>query len=233
MYTSLTLVFTLLPAILAQSTTSCPACDILRGLWDPITNTGSCIGSPSDPVAYIAGFERCLCGTQGQSDYAACVQCKINGEDGVPIDGLNFGSAAGFQTACSIFSSDVTSILKPSGLYAFLNAVAAVATATADTGSEDILGFYIVQNAVSGAASLNTDGAFVTNSASVTATTTGAATAPTSNTAATGTITTSTGSSAAGPHMSGSGTNSLQMTTFLGMLAIPIVASLFEIIFRR
>src|SRR5436190_12815388 len=181
MHTVVTLAFTLLPAILAQSTTSCPACDTLLGLWNPDNNTGSCLGSLSDPVAYIAGFEQCICGTKGQNDYSACVQCKINGDIGVPIDGLNFGPAAGFQTACSIFASDVTSILKPNGLDAFGRAVTTVLTATADPRSQDLLGFYIFEIVVS--EMTVTDSAVATHTASVTPTSMGAATSPTSNSA--------------------------------------------------
>ena len=136
-----TLAFGLLPIVLGQ-TTLCPACVTLQSEWDPTGKTGSCLGDMSDPVKYIANFETCLCGSKGQADYAACFAC-----DGmaVPIDGLNFGPAPAFASACSLFASDVTSVLEPSGLSAFASAVLPVLTATAGDNL-DVLGFYAFEN---------------------------------------------------------------------------------------
>jgi hypothetical protein len=228
------ILLTLLRAVIAQSTTSCPACDTLLNLWNPDSDTGSCLGSLSDPVAYITGAEQCLCGTQGQSDYSACVACNINGDGGVPIDGLNFGNAAGFQTACSIFASDVTSVLEPSGLNAFASVVAEALTAT-NPFSADILGYYIFQNIISatGLTGLNTDTAGPTTTPTATPTATGTTSAPTSNTA---TIRTAAGteskastagasSSATGTHSS-AGKNGFESKILAGMLVIAAVAAI-------
>jgi len=223
----------LLQAVIAQSTTSCPACDTLRGLWDPDSDSGSCLGSLSDPVAYIVGAEQCLCGTQAQNDYSACVACNINGDGGVPIDGLNFGNAAGYQTACSIFASDVTSILQPSGLNAFANVVAGAMTATSPFQA-DILGYYIFQNVASATAGLT---GLVTDTVGATATPTGIPTAtgttttPTSNGATSKAPTTGSASKANAASTSATGTHSsdsgrLQVRSFAGILAVAVLVAL-------
>jgi len=196
----------LLQAAFAQSTSSCPACDNLLSLWNPDANTGSCLGNFSDPVAYIVGAEQCLCGTQGQSDYSACVACNINGDGGVPIDGLNFGNAAGYQTACAIFASDVTSILEPSGLNAFASVVAGVTTAT-DVFTADILGYYIFQNVVSATdlTGLITDTVGATPVPTVTPTAT--------ETTATHTSTNATNKATTGSTSKATGTGTASLTT--------------------
>jgi hypothetical protein len=241
MYSIRLFLVTLLPAVLAQSTTSCPACDSLAGLWSPNGNTGSCIGSLSDPVAYISGFEQCLCGTQGQDDYSACVACNINGDGGVPIDGLNFGGLSGFQSACSIFASDVTSVLQPSGLAAFASVVAPVLTASGvDVASVDLLGYYIFENVVSasGAATgLITDsvgGGETSPTTSPTMTpilTTPTTMVMTTMTAATGSrslaSTVNPSGLGASTHKSDAGRNSLELRWLVGILAIAVLGALF------
>jgi len=162
------------------------------------------------------------------------VACNINGDGGVPIDGLNFGNAAGFQTACSIFASDVTSVLEPSGLNAFASVVAEALTAT-NPFSADILGYYIFQNIISatGLTGLNTDTAGPTTTPTATPTATGTTSAPTSNTA---TIRTAAGteskastagasSSATGTHSS-AGKNGFESKILAGMLVIAAVAAI-------
>jgi hypothetical protein len=232
------ILLTLLHAVTAQSTTSCPACDNLLSLWDPNSNTGSCLGSISDPVAYIVGAEQCLCGTQGQNDYSACVACNINGDGGVPIDGLNFGDAAGFQTACSIFASDVTSVLESSGLNAFASVVAEALTAT-NPLSADILGYYIFQNVVSatGLTGLITDtvGPAATPTATPAASPTATGTTTTANTQTTRTTaagteskasTTIASSLATGTHSSESGKNRFEASSFAGILVVVALAAI-------
>lgn len=136
--------------VLAQ-TKACPACDSLRSRWNPHANTGSCLVSITDPVQYIVAFEQCLCSPGSQSDYAACAKCNLNGDGGVPIDGLNFGAASRFSSACSVFGKDVTSVLQPSGLNAFAIVVAPIVTTStpAQIASADVLGYYALQNVVS------------------------------------------------------------------------------------
>lgn len=135
--------------VLAQSKI-CPACDSLRSRWNPHANTGSCLVSITDPVQYIIAFEQCLCSPGSQTDYAACANCNLNGDGGVPIEGLNFGAASGFSSACSVFGKDVTSVLQPSGLNAFASVVAPIVTTStrAQIASADILGYFALQNVV-------------------------------------------------------------------------------------
>src|SRR5436190_1915002 len=110
--------------------TGCAACDTLQSLWSPDNKTGSCLSDAHDPIKYIVNFQQCICNPTSQSDYAECVKCNIDGESGTPIDGLNFGPAVIFSSACSKFSDDVTSILIPSGLPAFVQAITANFSAT-------------------------------------------------------------------------------------------------------
>ena len=135
--------------VLAQSKV-CPACDSLRSRWNPRANTGSCLVSITDPVQYIIAFEQCLCSAGSQNDYAACAKCNLNGDGGVPIDGLNFGAASGFSSACSVFGKDVTSVLRPSGLNAFASVVAPIVTTStrAQIASADVLGYFALRNVV-------------------------------------------------------------------------------------
>ena len=136
--------------VFARATTVCPACDSLRARWNPHGNTGSCVINVSDPVQYIVAFEQCICSPGSQSDYATCAKCNVNGDGGVPIDGLNFGAASQFSSACSVFAKDVTSVLQPSGLNAFASVVAPIITSStrAQIASADVLGFYALQNVV-------------------------------------------------------------------------------------
>jgi len=138
--------------VFAQST-ACSPCNSLLGRWNPGTNSGSCVANATDPVQYIVAFEQCICGPRSQADYAACAECNINGDGGVPIDGLNFGAASKFSSACSVFAKDVTSVLQPSGLNAFASVVAPIVTSAtqAQIASADILGFYALQNVVTAA----------------------------------------------------------------------------------
>jgi hypothetical protein len=129
--------------------TSCPQCTSLESLWNPTTNTGSCLTNASDPVSYIVQFEQCICSPNSSSVYAQCAAC--NGNIGIPIDGLNFGPPSSFSSACSRFSEDVTSILQPSGLNAFASFVRA-AMSTPNSASADILGYYAFQNIITQAA---------------------------------------------------------------------------------
>ena len=163
--------------------------------------------------------------------------CNINGDGGVPIDGLNFGDAAGFQTACSIFASDVTSVLESSGLNAFASVVAEALTA-ANPLSADILGYYIFQNVVSatGLTGLITDTvgptATTTATPAATPTETGTTTsnAQTTRTTAAGTeskaSTTVASSLATGTHSSDSGKNSFEANSFAGILVIVALAAI-------
>ena len=126
---------------------SCPACNALTTLWNPGTNTGTCLTSLSEPVSYILNFEQCICNTTTQTTYSSCVSCNLTSTPGVPIEGLDFGSLQGFQSACEIFAKDVTSTLIPSGLNAFASVVQPIMTAgTEQRSSMDILGFYVFQN---------------------------------------------------------------------------------------
>ena len=143
MFRKISVILSLLPTILAQ-TKSCPACDLLLSRWDPNSKTGSCLSNPNDPVNYIINFQQCLCSPQGQSEYLECAKCNVNGDGGVPIDGLNFGPAEGFQSACSKFAADVTSVLKPSGFNAFVSVVVSSAAST-----PDILGQYVIADVIS------------------------------------------------------------------------------------
>lgn len=136
----------------AQSTVCLP-CNSLLGRWNPGVNSGSCVANVTDPVQYIVAFEQCICGPGSQADYAACARCDVNGDGGVPIEGLNFGAASKFSSACSVFGKDVTSVLQPSGLNAFASVVAPIVTSAtrAQVASADILGFYALQNVVTAA----------------------------------------------------------------------------------
>jgi hypothetical protein len=217
-------VFTLLPVILAQTTT-CPACDTLISLWDPDANTGSCVGNPNDPINYIVNFQQCLCSTQGQSDYSDCAKCNVNGDGGVPIDGLNFGPVAGFQSACSKLAADITSILKPSGLGAFANLVGSM---TGPVSDDDILGNYILSDII---VSISVTG-LVTDTAATSQTT-----SPVARTLATATDSATTssaqsagstvGNSSPGTHSSDSRANIVGMKSVFGMLILTISGVLF------
>ena len=90
--------------------TGCAACDTLQSLWSPDDNSGSCLTDIHDLVKYIVNFQQCICSPQSQSDYEECVKCNIDSDVGTPIDGLNFGPAKIFSSACSVFSDDVTSV---------------------------------------------------------------------------------------------------------------------------
>jgi hypothetical protein len=142
----------LLPVVLGQATTACAGCNSLRAQWDPNANTGACLGSMSDPISYIVSFEKCICSSESQSDYASCFNCSNtasdgSGDDSIPIDGLNFGPADQFSSACVLFASHVTSILEPSGLSAFANVVTPIETMSIDVpGTADILGYLIYAN---------------------------------------------------------------------------------------
>jgi hypothetical protein len=142
----------LLPAVLGQTTTTCAGCNSLQAQWDPSANTGSCLGSINDPVSYIVNFEKCICSSESQSDYASCFNCSNSvsdgsGDDSIPIDGLNFGATDQFNSACVLFASHVTSILEPSGLSAFASVVTPVETMSIDNGgTADILGYLIYAN---------------------------------------------------------------------------------------
>jgi hypothetical protein len=148
---------------LAQ-TTMCPACNSLQSRWNPIANTGSCLSNVNDPVKYIVGFEQCICSPDSLSNYTTCAKC--NNDVGVPIDGLNFGPAASFSSACSRFMADVTSILQPSGLNAFASVVQG-AISTTNRASVDLLGYYAFQNVVT---DVGTQGGIVTDTSSHSAT---------------------------------------------------------------
>jgi hypothetical protein len=180
----------------------------LQSEWDPNSNTGSCLGDLSNPVKYIADFETCLCGSKGQADYAACFAC-----DGmeIPIDGLNFGPAPAFASACSLFASDVTSVLEPSGLDAFASAVLPVLTAKAG-GDLDILGFYAFENLGSTALPQG----IVTDSISSTPTPTPITSPATTSTQA-----------ASGNGKSDSNRNRGSMVGLLGAVAVAILAAIF------
>lgn len=227
MLTILSCGFALLPLILAQ-TTACPACDTLLSLWDPDQNSGSCLGDPSNPINYIVNFEQCLCGSQGQSDYSDCAACNLDGDGGIPIDGLNFGPASGFQSACSKFAADVTSILEPSGLIAFVDVVAPMQS---ESPLVDILGYYIVQNFITlSMTGLVTDTGVVSFAAtslvsptaimhSATATSPAATASPTGGTAAPKV-------NPSGTHSSESRKNSVGIKSVFSILALAISVSL-------
>lgn len=211
---------TILRTISAQ-TTVCPACDALMGRWTPDSDTGLCLGNISDPVKYILNFEQCICSSGSQSDYAACASCNINGDGGVPIDGLNFGPASAFRSACSLFAYDVTSILKPSGLNAFASVVAPINTAShTKASSRDILGLYIFQNVVTATnaivSGILTDSLIPGTTAAATAATTLAA----SNVLSTGTSTTANATGSA----SGISEAGKSQMPFAGLTAMLIVS---------
>ena len=150
-----------------------------------------------------------------------------------PIDGLNFGNAAGYEMACSIFASDVTSILQPSGLNAFASVVAGAMTAT-NAFQADLLGYYIFQNVVTATA---LTGGLITDSVGGTATPTGIPTATGTTATATSNGATSrataTGSASNGNAAStlGTGTHSsdsgrLQVRSLAGILAVAALVAL-------
>lgn len=231
MYTIIAIILGLVSVILAQ-TTSCPACDSLLSLWDPDQSTGSCLGSLSNPVQYIVNFEQCICSPQSQGDYSACVACGINGDGGVPIDGLNFGPAWVFQSACSVFAADVTSVLEPSGLNAFARVVAPVMTGPDAT--LDILGYYIFQDVLSetvvGTGNIATDSITSTMSTptmqtTVTKSVSGKTTASVSA-SSTGT-TASVNASSTGTKVSDAGRFYLPIKALCAILALAITAAVF------
>lgn len=216
-------VFALLPVILAQ-TTSCPACDTLLSLWDPDASTGSCLGNPNDPVNYIINFQQCLCSTQGQSDYSDCVKCNVNGDGGVPIDGLNFGPAAGFESACSKLAADITSILKPSGFNAFVSIVGPI---TGPVSNNDILGDYILANVLSiSATGLTTDASATAGTSTSVAKTLATATTP-ATTASIHSAAPTGSNSSPGTQRSDSSANIVGMKSVFGILILAISAVFF------
>jgi hypothetical protein len=143
MLTRLSLVLGLLQLISGKGT-GCPACDSLQSLWNPDTNKGSCVGNRKDPVKLIINFQQCICGTQGQYDYQTCTECNLDPEGGVPIDGLNFGPLSLFQAQCSIFSNDINTILKPSGLISFVNSIRPDSIVEEIIAEQDILAIEIL-----------------------------------------------------------------------------------------
>jgi hypothetical protein len=213
---------------ISAQTTACPACDALMARWTPNANTGSCLGNLSDPVQYIVNFEQCICSPGSEADYAACAGCNVNGDGGIPIDGLNFGPAAEFKSACSLFASDVTSVLEPSGLNAFASVVAPINTAsnTEHVSSRDILGLYIFQNVVTAS---NAVSGIMTDS--VAPRTTGTASATTTRSAATivtsGGVSATAKASGTGTRTSESQRNKMPFSGMVGILAVGVVVAVF------
>ena len=143
MLTRLSLLLSLLHLISARGT-GCPACDSLQSLWNPDTNKGSCVGSRKDPVKLIINFQQCICGTQGQNNYQNCTECNLDPEGGVPIDGLNFGPLSLFREQCSMFSNDINTILKPSGLVPFVYSIRPDSIVEEIIAEQDILAIEIL-----------------------------------------------------------------------------------------
>jgi len=201
-------------SVVSSQPTSCPACDSLKSRWNPVPNTGSCLGNVNDTTNYIVGFEQCICSPGTLSDYTACANCNLTGDGGVPIDGLNFGPPAQFSSNCSRFSADVTSVLQPSGLNAFASVVRGALTST-DRASVDLLGFYIFQNVVT---EMATQTALITDSVSYPAT---RFTLPTNATA------TTRATRSAGLNVSDAGrsANSMPITGILSLIMIAILTA--------
>jgi hypothetical protein len=114
------LVFSLVQIIFAKGT-GCSACDSLKSIWNPDTNKGSCVGKHKQAEKLIINFQKCICDTNTQNTYRNCTECNLDPTGGVPIDGLNFGPLSLFRAQCLMFKNDVDTILKPSGLAAFIN----------------------------------------------------------------------------------------------------------------